>query len=304
MMIRKIESNEILKFEQIGVTDTASPKLNLQKWMDQGRTSLDKCFVAEDSGTFLARIIFGIFEDQPRDLKIWQIKLEHHIENPQEVLEKLIEQSIKALGHQRFMTVEYHLYHQSTKNIEQVLGAFERAGFKITQQKKTFEINRDQRVHTKQRLTYKNLLEVGKEAFISAIELVTTNTLDREENECISMHGSMGAAKNLFELLKEIDLSPTWWKLAYNDQSELVGLVVPQRFSEVLGAINYIGVVPTERGRGYSMDLIEHSTHLMLSLSIQTVIADIDIYNLPLETALIRSGFSLKGSLSVLKLIL
>lgn len=103
-------------------------------------------------------------------------------------------------------------------------------------------------------MTFKSLLEVGEEDFISAVELI--------------------------------------------------GLVVPKRFSEVLGALNYIGVVSNERGQGYSMDLIAHSTQIMFSLSIQTVIADIDICNLPLETALTRAAFFLKGSLSVFKRIL
>lgn len=73
MIIRAIKSNEILTFEQFGAKDTASPMLDLQKWIDQGRTSLDMCLVAQDSGTFSSSYIFGFLKISHAILKFGRL---------------------------------------------------------------------------------------------------------------------------------------------------------------------------------------------------------------------------------------
>ncbi len=302
MKVRTIQLEDIAQFEQIGMKDNSKPILNLQQWLDTGRTTLEWCFVIEAEGQFLGRIIYGVFEEQPYDLKIWQINVADTAYDLFEVGNKLLTDSIEALKPKGFKTVEYHLYSTASEIFETYQFLFKEQGFRIVQEKKSFGANQVCHVETAKRLHYKTLHEVGEEAFIGAIEMVTEGTFDREDLTGIVSHGSKQAAILYFELLKEIDFNETWWRLAYDKKGEFIGLVVPQKFSEDKGAINYIGVTPAQRGKGYVNDLLWEGSRLMIEDGLQNLIADIDVQNHPLEKALELLGYQYKRSLVVLKL--
>lgn len=297
MRIRSIETTEISRFEQIGVDQRT---LNLQKWLDANRTKLEWCFVAEASGEFLARVIYGVFSDQPQDLKIWQLKIDHRFADYIETGKQLIHESLAKLKESDFTSVEYHLYDHGD-NASAYQSLFVSQGFNITQEKRSFEACQMNQSDQPQRLYYKCIQEVGEDTFIEAIESVTVGTLDRDDIESVSQNGSTKAARMYFELLKEIDFNRSWWRLAYDVEGRFVGLVVPQRFDEACGAINYIGVAPDQRGNGYVYDLLREASNVMLEAGLKTLIAEIDIQNQPLDDALRKLGFHEKQSLTVLK---
>ena len=60
-------------------------------------------------------------------------------------------------------------------------------------------------------------------------------------------HGKEKHARNHFNDLKSIDFSPENWFIAYKNNN-IIGLVIPQKFNNEVGSINYIGVIPDERG--------------------------------------------------------
>jgi ribosomal protein S18 acetylase RimI-like enzyme len=302
MKVRTIQLEDVKQFEQIGMETNSKPVLNLQQWLDSGRTTLEWCFVIEAEGKFLGRIIYGVFEEQPYDLKIWQLKIADTAYDLVKVGNKLLADSIEELKPKGFKTVEYHLYSTASVTFETYQSLFKEQGFYIVQEKKSFEANQVRYIENAKRLRFKTLQEVGEGEFIDAIEMVTEGTLDREDLSSIISHGSKQAASLYFELLKEIELNETWWRMAYDTKGELVGLIVPQKFSENRGAINYIGVVPNKRGKGYVNDLLWEGSRLMLEDGIQRLIADIDVKNYPLEKALELLGFKYKGLEMVLKL--
>lgn len=292
MKVRKIQMEDIEQFEQIGLEPGSIPVLNLHQWLDTGRTILEWCFVLEAEGKFLGSVIYGVFHEQPYDLKIWQMKLAEDIaEDLFEVGSKLLADSIEALKPKGFKTVEYHLYSTTPEIFESYQLIFKEQGFRTVQEKKSFVANKVRYVESAKRLHYKTLQEVGEEAFVDAIEMVTEGTLDREDLSSIKSHGSKLAATLYFKLLKEIDFNETWWRIAYDEKGEFVGLVVSQKFSEDEGAINYIGVTPAQRGKGYVKDLLWEGSRIMIEDGIKNLIADIDVQNHPLEKALELLGY-------------
>ncbi len=90
--------------------------------------------------------------------------------------------------------------------------------------------------------------------------------------------------------------------MAYNSKGEFAGLIVPQKFSKDRGAINYIGVTPAQREKGYVNDLLWEGSRLMIEDGIQNLVADIDVQNHPLEKALELLGYQYKRSQVVLRL--
>jgi len=74
----------------------------------------------------------------------------------------------------------------------------------------------------------------------------------------------------------------------------LIGLIIPQRLSEKVGAINYIGVLPEYRGHGYGLALLLEGTKILTESGIKKIYADIDIANKPLSSALEKLGYVFK----------
>lgn len=301
MNIRTITVNDILTFEQIGYIEGSKPTLDLQTWLTQGRTQLSLCFVVEDSNQFLARIIYGISDENPDELILWQIKSCLSVQDPMSIREILLKESLEVLKQQGFKNVEYHLHSHVVEDVDGYEAMFLHQNFTLSQKKLTFETLKSRETEPNPTLTFKTLEQVGEDLFIEAIEHVTKDTLDQDDLEQIALVGSKHAATNLFNLLKEIDNNPSWWQLCFSADNRLVGLVVPQRFSETRGAINYIGVTPEHRGQGYSSNLIEHATQRLFNEGVQQVVADFDVQNTPLKNAFLEQGYSMKGTLSILK---
>jgi RimJ/RimL family protein N-acetyltransferase len=81
-----------------------------------------------------------------------------------------------------------------------------------------------------------------------------------------------------------------WWRLAYTPAGELVGVSAPTRHytSAVVG---YIGVVPEQRGHGYSFDLLVEATHLLIAEGAEQIVAGTDCTNLPMAATFARVGY-------------
>jgi hypothetical protein len=297
LIIRSIDSTEIESFAQL-IVSKVSFKGSLLSWINDGITKLEWCFVIEDNEKFLGRIVYGVLDN---GLKILNIDIKDHSEI---VIYKLLQSSLNEMKLKGLTGVECHLY-SDKKYFEKYVEIFMKNGFNITQEKKSFIWEKANTINinrVSERLVFKKLQEVDSNDYIDAIEKVTEGTLDEDDLECITEFGSKQAAINYFNLLKDIDFNKSWWKLAYTHNNELIGLVIPQKFNEDVGAINYIGVVPKKRGNGYVNDLIVEGIRILNENNIKKIIADIDVKNYPLEKALNKEEFKLDCRMLVLKL--
>jgi RimJ/RimL family protein N-acetyltransferase len=152
------------------------------------------------------------------------------------------------------------------------------------------------------RLIYRDLSSVGTDAFIQAIERVTENTLDREDRLARQEDTPAIAARSYFGILKDIDYKPGRWFLAFDRKQALVGLIAPQMLNDKVGAVNYIGVVPEQRGKGYVNDLIAQGTTTLNDCGAGQVIASIDFVNTPMIAAATRAGYKRDVSSDIYRL--
>lgn len=258
---------------------------------------------AEQEGEILGRIIYGAFEDQPEAMNIFRFMVSDTAEHRDIVGANLLKESMALLQAKgiNFKTVEFHLYSGKNDDFALYAAIFKTFGFQITQEKRSLEVAAEGCTTSLIRLTFKSLELVGEAKFIEAITRVTEGTLDRDDLSLVAAHGPTKAAMDYYSMLKEMDFNEKWWRLAYNEQEELVGLVVPQLYSEDCGVINYIGVVPEKRGKGYVKDIVSEACQVMLDAGMSKVMADIDQQNLPLENALLHHGFSEIQEIAILK---
>jgi hypothetical protein len=71
-----------------------------------------------------------------------------------------------------------------------------------------------------------------------------------------------------------------------------------------VGAINYVGVVPEQRGKGYVNDLIARGTMILSDCGAQQVIASIDFVNTPMIAAATRARYRRGVSTNIYRLVL
>ncbi|MBU5590169.1 hypothetical protein KQI89_00165 [Clostridium sp. MSJ-4] len=297
MRVRNINYTEIDLYTNMLPYEGSRLKDILSSWLEKGITRLDWCFVIEDNNKFLGRIIYGVFDD---DLDILNIDF---IDAPKEAMEKLLCHSVKEMGLKGFSKIINHLY-SDKNNFKEYKDILLKIGFKITQEKRSFTWTQNYIKESSKRLIFKSLEDTGQMEYIEAIKEVTEGTLDEDDLSSIKEIGYKKAAEKYFNELKDIDFNKKWWKLAYTGDNDLLGLVVPQRFNEDTGAINYIGVVPKRRGNGYINDLLIEGTRILSENNITKIIADIDVKNFPLEKALMDQGYKFDCEMLVMKLSL
>ncbi len=147
------------------------------------------------------------------------------------------------------------------------------------------------------RLSFRTLEEVGDEAFVEAMRIVSEGTLDREDREDRERLGPQEAAREFFEDAQRVKHESSWWRLAYSrSEGELVGLVMPAAPPAFL-TVFYIGVVPEMRGRGYVDDLLAAGTATLLEFRARDgnerpLLADTDVANAPMAAAFERAGWT------------
>jgi predicted acetyltransferase len=263
---------------------------SIKRMFNDGVTKDEWCWVMEEEEIFSV-IIYAVFD---KELEIVYINIKDF--NNSDILKE----SLIKMINKGFNEIGTHIYSDKI-NYLKYIKLFQNNKFEIIQEKKSFLLESVEKSISPNRLTYLSLEEVGEEKFIKAIMEVTKNTLDQEDLLCIEEYGEYQAAINYFNQLKGIDYNEKMWKLAYKDD-KMIGLIIPQVFSKVTGAINYIGVIPEKRGNGYIIDLLNKCIDILNEEGIKKIIADIDVNNFPLEKALQKVNFKIDSEMVVLKL--
>ena len=303
MIVRSINPNEINKFCSVGIDEEKALKFKermLKAW-EEKRSYPEWCFVVEQEGRFIARVAFDIFLSEPLNLMVWELYVPEGCDYLK-IGESLLIGATKHFAGKGFNLIEYHLYGKDDNKFDENRELFLISGFEIQQEKKSYLFTEGHIPELSGRLIFKDLREVGEEKFIVAMEKVTEKTLDSYDEKDVKELGAEEAARTYFYGLKDIDFNEDWWKLAYEHNGEFAGLIVPHKFSEEFGAINYIGVEPEKRGNGYVRDLLIMGTSILKSNGIKKIIADIDINNFPMENALIKMGYKLNEKELVLEI--
>ncbi len=299
MKIRSITANEIEAFAMITHSKLKQTLINM--WKDN-ESYPEWCFVVEEKGEFIASVAYWGFISSPNEIKIMGLHLPWKNDYLSIGTELLLE-SFKQMQAKGATNVEVRLYSDSTTFLEKCVELFKQVGFDLIQEKQSYVLEQmNEPINIPDKLIFQTLSEISNETFIDAIKQVTVGTLDSEDYLELKNLGAEKAALNYFNILKDIDYKPIWWHLAYKSDGTLVGLVVPQKFSNEEGAINYIGVVPDHRGHGYVHDLLAKGTSILKIDGIKHIIADIDVDNIPMANALSRAGYMKEQTMWVYKI--
>ena len=259
------------------------------------------CFVAEEGDRPLGRVAFWTLPgmEEPFALVLLDVPWNgDHMGVGQRLLEDVLNEA-RRLGAKEIEHVldappmrpqfQYH----PEKRVELLKGV----GFAFRRETGRFEWRGGEPNAEPGRLSFRALEEVGDKAFIDAMREVSEGTLDRELREERERLGPLGAAREFFEDARRVKHDPSWWRLAYAQSGELVGLVMPAEPPAFL-TIFYVGVVPGMRGRGYVDDLLAAGTATLLEArrrdgnEKKPLRADTDVANAPMAAAFERAGWA------------
>ena len=303
--IRDITRDEAGLFA--GFSDNAErTKAVLIELWDECRSCPEWCFVAEEDGHVLARIGFWILPSIVTTFHIGWLALSW-TGDYLGVGTELWREVIKRIRNYGATNVESAL-DSDAEFVDQRRRFYEQVDLPLLQEKWEYVWKECTALPPLgDRLQFRTLAEVGEAAFLEAIQRVTQSTLDREDQYVLRTENPVEAAQRYFGVLKDIDYTPGRWFLAYcrmpisplpsivprpsSPTPPLIGLVAPQMLNDEVGAINYIGVLPEHRGKGYVNDLLAKGTSVLREAGARQVIASIDFLNHPVLAAAERAGF-------------
>jgi hypothetical protein len=261
---------------------------NIERWLKKGLTRPEFAFVFDDNAALIGGMAFNVFEAGELDVMDFVIDMAKLDQGA-----RLLRRCLELAGSGSFESVAYNLYcDNGRETYENISRIFIEAGFCAVQEKKSYSYNTETPLSGDSRgvLSFEGIGLTDADKFAEAVELVTVGTLDTGMAGDVKRLGGQRAALDYIEGLKSMDYRPDWWLLAY-DAEGLAGLVIPQKFSETAGAINYIGVTPEKRGKGYVLELLHRGTEILINDGVKKIIADIDVGNYPMEDALKAIGY-------------
>ncbi len=257
------------------------------------------CFVAENDGSPVGRVAFWTLPGMAASFALVLFDVLWR-ENYREVGSALLGYALEEARRLGSRQIEHVLddppmppqfQHRPVERIRLLEGA----GFSLRRETDRFEWSGGETPAVADRLSFRTLEEVGEDAFVGGIMLVSGGTLDREIQVDRERFGPEGAARDFFEDASRVEHDPSWWRLAYDGpDGDLVGLVMPAHPPAFL-TIFYVGVVPDLRGHGYVDDLLSAGTATLLDArgSDGTPLrADTDVSNAPMSAAFERAGWA------------
>ena len=293
MKTRPIMQADYAKLEEVGGYPRQLGR-SIKRWLERGLITEADCYVFDDGGTLVGGVC--LCDDTAKERQILDFALDTITSSGHEYLTQAVQQDIKP----HTCKVSYNLYND-TEQYADILRLFHNAGFTVEQEKLSYAYEGTTFPPYAHSLYFRSISEVGEEQYVTMVEGVTRDTLDQLMAADAVRLGSRRAAQEYVDGLKELDFNPDWWKLGYNGDTP-VGLILPQRFNENLGAINYVGVLPEHRGKGYGLALLAEGTRLLIESGVTRILADIDVANRPLAAQMERLGYVFQADEVVLVL--
>jgi RimJ/RimL family protein N-acetyltransferase len=303
MSTRPVGADELDLFVEIAGSPDHRREVGqyLKNMFAAGSMRPEWCFVAEEEGGGpLGRVAFWTLPgmEEPFALVLLDVPWDGDYMGVGTHLLRNVLYRARALGAEEIEHVvdDPPMRPQFQYHPERRVALLESVGFAFRRETGRFEWRGGETPAVPGRLSFRTLEEIGEDAFVEAMRTVSEGTLDREIQGERERLGAKRAAREFFEDARRVEHEPSWWRLAYTAEKELVGLVMPAEPPGFL-TIFYVGVVPEMRGQGYVDDLLALGTATLLEVrkregNEKPLRADTDVANAPMAAAFERAGWA------------
>jgi ribosomal protein S18 acetylase RimI-like enzyme len=294
MRIRLLRPDELDRFAALHANPAANAetRMYLDRQLEAGHIRLEWCFVAEEGEQCLGRLAYwGLAGAQlPEAIALLDLPWD---ERAAPIGQRLLSETLAPFAAQGAPHVDYSLREPSPwhRLPERQRPMLEQLGFRLMREAKRYDWASSQMpLPHSPSLSYRARGEVGDEAFAEAIARVSEGTLDgwiATEREEL---GPEEAARSYLRGSQTLRSEPGWWQLGSTADGQLAGLIMMSA-NNAGPVVDYIGVVPEQRGKGLVDDLLAQGLRAVQLSGEQSVRADTDTRNWPIQHALERAGF-------------
>lgn len=289
MIARRARPDEYLAFTRLS-PDPKGFRRELARLVDLGYTAPRLWFVAGQEGAPDAAAVYWTLPSLPEQLMLLDLYASFADSAAPARLAALLSESISILKEKGAESVEARLFSDSSEHIYEKIALLRAAGLPLLQEKESFSLDSPPPLPPASAgLRLVPLRDCGLPAFRAALARINARTLDRYDLESSGRSGNAGHAEEMFIALSDIDRDEGLWSLA-EDAEGLAGCVVPQRLDAHTGAVNYFGVVPARRRRGYGAALFSLGASALFAAGARKVVCDLDLANHPFLRILERAG--------------
>lgn len=142
--------------------------------------------------------------------------------------------------------------------------------------------------------------EPDDDTVADVLRRIVTGSLDAHHARAVAAGGVDAAVRDEMEFLHWMPSPREWWRTAFTEEGDLVGLTVPGR-NHGGPTIGLVGVVPEQRGHGYAHDLLIEATLRLVAEGAGQISAETDTTNTPMAATFARTGYPISQERVYLK---
>jgi len=134
-----------------------------------------------------------------------------------------------------------------------------------------------------------------------ALGQVMASSPDASDAHAVQQMGARGAALDLLGAVHPyFEFAADWWQCADDERGEAVGFVLPVVFADPArtrdglreATIFHMGVLPTQRGKGYGRALLAQATRTLCGVGVWRIFCDTAASNAPMIAAFRAAGYA------------
>ena len=133
-----------------------------------------------------------------------------------------------------------------------------------------------------------------------ALAQVMAASPDASDVHAVHALGARGAALDLLGAVRpHFEFAADWWQRADDERGEPAGFVLPVLFADAKhsrdgqreGTIFYMGVLPSQRGKGHGDALLAQATLTLCGVGVWRIFCDTAANNVPMIAAFRAAGY-------------
>lgn len=296
MQIRSISEKELALFSRFSQQQQWNDQLEMYLgtlWNE--RTSRPEwCFLATEAEQIVGRLVYWSPSPQvsPTDIDFFDIDWTH--EAYVYIGTTLLQQSLMYLKTLGVQQIKYQLNDPNHLQpvTQQRLHVLETFGFGLRRKGYRWETsNMETRSTVHHELSYHVVSQDEEDSFLEIMKRTLAHSLDRGIQQDLTQLGLDGAAKKRQEGSKNLRRFPDGWQVVSLSDGVPVGVVMVAH-NDGGPIIDYLGVLPEQRGHGYIHDLLAHGTNILLQHGAKCIRSDCDVNNEPMIHAFQRASFT------------
>jgi GNAT superfamily N-acetyltransferase len=130
-----------------------------------------------------------------------------------------------------------------------------------------------------------------RQAIVALIAQTSERSADMQIQYYRDRLGALNDAEITLQVMESTRYNQSWWRMGIHPDGEPIGIIFPViAFGEP--TIGFVGVCTKYRGRGVGAGLLSEARAVMTRHGYSTVSAETDARNIPMQRALLRSGFT------------